>query len=250
MVWCIIVKREVATTEIKKTRSRSPEKKAQQLERILEAGKQLFQQKGRDGFSLRVLAKMLDMNQNNLYNYVESKRELWIAIRKIFFEQYRDENRTIIKNHEESTVDLLLNIFEHFFKFAEEDFTAFTMMHIIRSPPSDKIGPFEKQYKPFNFLDGTTRVIQKAINEGGIKENNAALLSFFLYSLILGATMVERTMRSVEENNDYKGSKAEERVQFSTQPFTSKEFRKYVLRKIQLGLIDPNLIVDKSDYKS
>jgi len=238
-----------SNNRIRKSRSRSPEKKAQQFERILESGKKLFSEKGREGFSLRGLAKNLDMNQNNLYNYVESKRELWIAIRKKFFEQYRDENRTIIKNHEGSTVDLLLNIFGHFFKFAEEDFTAFTMMHIIPSPPSDKIGPFEKQYKPFNFLNGTTKVIQKAINEGEIKENNAAILSFFMYSLILGATMIERTMRNFEENTDYKSKEADEMFQFGGQAFTSKEFRKYVLRKIQLGLTDPNLIVDESDYK-
>ncbi|MBA7673866.1 hypothetical protein ES703_82072 [subsurface metagenome] len=75
------------------------------------------------------------MNQNNVYNYVESKRELWICIRKKFYEQYRDENRTIIKNHEGSTVELLLDLFDHFFKFAEEDYGAFAMMHIIPSPP-------------------------------------------------------------------------------------------------------------------
>jgi hypothetical protein len=123
------------------------------------------------------------------------------------------------------------------------------MMHIIPSPPSKKIGPFEEQYKPFNFLDGTTRVIQKAISEGEIKENNAALLSFFNYSLILGATIVERTMRSLEESNNNKGKEAEEVLQFGSQPFSSREFRNYILRKIQLGLTDPNLIVKEADYK-
>lgn len=244
-----MAKRKPDNKKIKKSRSRSPEKKAQQFERILQAGKKLFSENGREGFSLRGLAKILEMNQNNLYNYVESKRELWIAIRKKFFEQYRDENRTIIKNHEGSTVDLLLNVFEHFFNFAEEDFTAFTMMHIIPSPPSDKIGPFEKQYKPFNFLNGTTKVIQEAINEGEIKESNAAILSFFMYSLVLGATMIERTMRNFEKKTDYKSTEADEMFQFGGQTFTSKEFRKYVLRKIQLGLTDPKLIVDESDYK-
>jgi AcrR family transcriptional regulator len=241
--------RKKSKNRTKQTRSRSPEKKAQQFERIIDAGKQLFQQKGREGFSLRSLARMLNMNQNNVYNYVESKRELWICIRKKFYEQYRNENREIIEKHDGSTVDLILELFDHFFNFAEADYTAFNMMHIMPSPSSDKIGPFEKQYKPFHFLDGTTRVIQKAITEGEIKENNAALLSFFIYSLVLGATIVERTMHYVEENNGYKATEADESIQFGTQPFTSKQFRKYVLRKIELGLTDPNLIVDESDYK-
>ena len=233
----------------KKTRSRSPQKKAQQFERILEAGKQLFLDKGRDGFSLRGLAKMLDMNQNNLYNYVESKRELWIAIRNKFFKQYKDENLKIIESHKESTVDLLLKIFDHFFEFAENDHAAFSMMHIIPSPPSDKVGAFEKEYKAFNFLDGTTRKVQEAINKGEIKEGNSAILSFFLYSLILGATIVENTMRELEESKNDDRRKVDETTQYGTQSFSSSEFRKYVLKKIELGITDPNLIVKESDYK-
>ncbi len=163
----------------KKTRSRSPLKKARQFEHILEAGKQLFLDKGRDGFSLRGLAKMLDMNQNNLYNYVDSKRELWIAIRNKFFKQFKDENLEIIDSHEGSNVDLLMKIFEHFFEFAENDPAAFNMMHIIPSPPSDKVGKYEKEYKAFNFLNGTTRKMQEAINEGEIKESNGAILSLY-----------------------------------------------------------------------
>ncbi len=233
----------------KKTRSRSPEKKAQQFDKILEVGKQLFQEQGRDGFTLRILGKKLNMSQQNLYNYVESKRELWIAIRKKFYEKYRDENRDIIKNFSGSTIDLLLKIFEHFFEFAGKDYAAFRMMHIIRSPPSEKVGPFEKEYKQFSFLDGTTRVIQKAIDEGEIKEKNAALLSFFLFSLLLGSAMIEYAMRDIEKTNDKIGKEVEEHIQFGTQSFTSKEFRKYTLRKIQKGLIDPNLVIDETEYK-
>ena len=233
----------------KKTRSRSPIKKAQQFERILEAGKQLFLDKGRDGFSLRGLAKILDMNQNNIYNYVESKRELWIAIRNKFYKQFKDENLEIIESHEGSNVDLLMKVFNHFFEFAENDPAASSMMHIIPSPPSDKVGKFEKEYKAFNFLDGTTRKIQEAINAGEIKESNSAILSFFIYSLILGATIVEYSMRALEDSNDNEGIKVDETIQYKTQPFTSSEFRKYVLKKLELGLTDPNLIVKESDYK-
>ncbi|MFX1574695.1 MAG: TetR/AcrR family transcriptional regulator [Promethearchaeota archaeon] len=233
----------------KQTRSRSPEKKAQQFDEIIEVGKQLFQEQGRDGFTLRGLAKKLDMSQNNLYNYVESKRELWIAIRKKFYEQYRNENREIIKNFSGSIVDLLLKIFEHFFEFAEKDYAAFRMMHIIRSPPSEKVGPFEKEYKQFSFLDGTTREIQKAIDKGEIKEKNAALLSFFLFSLLLGSAMVEYAMRDIEETHNKIGKEVEERMQFASQKFTSKEFRKYVLKKIEKGLTDLNLVLDETEYK-
>ncbi|MHA1454441.1 MAG: hypothetical protein ACTSR5_00455 [Promethearchaeota archaeon] len=55
-------------------------------------------------------------------------------------------------------------------------------------------------------------------------------------------------MREIEDNND-EGTNVDETTQFKTQPFSSNEFRRYVLKKIELGLTDPNLIVEESDYK-
>ena len=244
-----MVEQKQVKHKAKRTRSRSPEKKAQQFEKILEAGKQLFQEHGRDGFTLGGLARKLDMNKNNLYNYIESKRELWIAIRKKCYEQYRNENREIIKESSSTNIDTFLKIFTHFFEFAENDYAAFRIMHLIPPPSSDKIGAFEKEYKPFSFLDGTTRLIQKAIDNGEIIEKNAALLSFFMFSLLLGATMLEKAMRDIEETNNREGKEVEERTQFGTQSFTSKEFRKYTLKKIQKGFADPNLVINEFEYK-
>lgn len=221
----------------KQTRSRSPEKKAAQFEQILEAGKTLFLEKGRDGFSLRGLAKILGMNQNNLYNYVESKRELWIAIRNKFFKQYREDNIKIIKDHKGSTTELLMEIFTHFLDFADKDFGAFNMMHLMESPPSDKIGPFEKEYREFNYLKGTARVIKVAIEAGEIKDSNAEMLTFLVYSFILGAAMVERHMRTIEQNNKYKGDFASEIVQFGQADFSRQEFRNFVLEKLEQLII-------------
>ena len=217
----------------KQTRSRSPEKKAAQFEKILEAGKELFLEKGRDGFSLRGLAKILGMNQNNLYNYVESKRELWIAIRNKFYAQYREQNRNIIKKHKGSTKDLLMKIFNNFLEFAEKDFGAFAMMHLRESPPSNKIGPFEKEYREFNYLRGTAKVIQDAIEKGEINYSNAGMLTFFTYSLILGATMVERHMRTVEQDPKYKEDYASEILQFGQADFSREEFRNFLLENLE-----------------
>ena len=242
-----MVSEKANSNERKIKRHRSPELKAKQFDNILDVGKQLFLEKGRDGFSMRRLAKRLKMDPNNLYNYVESKRELWIAIRKKFYEQYRNENREIIKNFNGSIVNLLLLISEHFLQFAEKDFAAFRMMHVIPSPPSDKIGRFEKEYKQFNFLDRTTELIQKAIDNDEIKENNAALLSFYLFSILLGATLVEKAMRDIDNTNDKTGKEIDERLQFRTQSFTSNQFREYTLRKIQELLINPDLKLDEDD---
>ncbi|MFX0021876.1 MAG: TetR/AcrR family transcriptional regulator [Candidatus Hermodarchaeota archaeon] len=217
----------------KKTRNRSPEKKAAQFKQILEAGKDLFLEKGRDGFSLRGLAKILGMNQNNLYNYVESKRELWIAIRNKFYAQYREQNINIIKEHKGPIKKLLMKIFNNFLEFAEKDFGAFAMMHLRESPPSNKIGPFEKDYREFNYLRGTANVIKDAIEIGEIKNANAGMLTFFTYSLVLGTALVERHMRTVEQDPKYKEDYASEILQFGQTDFSREEFRNFVIVKLE-----------------
>ena len=225
----------------KKSRSRSPEKKAAQFEKILEAGKQLFLEKGKDGFSLRGLAKILGMNQNNLYNYVESKRELWIALRNKFFKQIRDKNIQIIKSHQGTIIQLLMEIFKNFLDYADKDFGAFSMMHLIESPPSDKIGPFEKDYREFKFLDGTIRVLKSAMAAEEIEENNAGMMSFLVYSLLLGAAIVENHMRTIEENHNYKKDPTSEILQFGHADFSRAEFRENVLKKLEDWLTQNSL---------
>ena len=63
-----------------KTRARSPIKKAEKFEEILKEGRNLFLKHGSEGFNMRAIAKKVDMQQGNLYNYVQSKRELWFAV--------------------------------------------------------------------------------------------------------------------------------------------------------------------------
>lgn len=182
--------------KLKQTRARSEDKKEEQFERILEAGKKLFLEKGTQGFSMRNLAEMLGMTKNNLYNYIESKRELWIAIRNRFYNQFKEENLEIVKNHEGSTCELLLKLYEHFLDFAEEDYDKFKMMfNVIEAPHSENPipGPIEKAYKEYRLLDGTTKLIKKAIRDGEIEleEDKAPFLSMFTYSILMGISYIE-----------------------------------------------------------
>jgi len=222
------------TPKYKQTRARSEDKKAVQFERILKAGTQLFLQKGTQGFSMRNLAGMLDMTKNNLYNYIESKRELWIAIRNKFYYQYREENIGIINNHEGSTCDLILKLYEHFLDFAERDYNKFRMMYnIIDAPHSNKIGPIEKSYKEFRLLDGTTKLIQKAIDEGEISNSNAALLSLYSYSLVMGVAYI-----GMNRETKYGGGLqiVWETSQLKKLDISNKEFKKYTMKALEVAL--------------
>ena len=223
------------TPKLKQTRARSEDKKADQFERILEAGKKLFLEKGTQGFSMRNLAEMLGMTKNNLYNYVESKRELWIAIRNKFYIQFKEENLYIIENHEGSTCDLIIKLYEHFLDFADRDYDKFRMMfNVIDAPHSNKIGPIESDYKEFRLLDGTTKLIQKAIREGEITEGSASLLSLFTYSVVMGVGYIQMI------RTDKHGAPRPvwETIQLSRVDVSYEAFKKYTLKVLDYILKD------------
>lgn len=219
------------TPKLKQTRARSEDKKADQFEKILEAGKQLFLEKGTQGFSMRNLAEMLGMTKNNLYNYIESKRELWIAIRNRFYNSFKAENLEIIRKHKGSTCDLVLKLYEHFLDFAERDYDKFKMMfNIVDAPHSNKIGPIEKTYKEYRLLEGNTKLIQEAIDKGEIKNNNSALLSLISYSLIMGVAYIEMN----RTKNQWGGTSSPvwETIQLSQLDVSREMVKEYTLKVI------------------
>ncbi|MHA1112825.1 MAG: TetR/AcrR family transcriptional regulator [Promethearchaeota archaeon] len=206
----------------KVTRARSEEKKEDKFEDIIQAGTELFLKKGTEGFSMRNLAEKLGMTKNNLYNYVSSKRELWIAIRNKFYSQFKIENQGIIDNFEGSYKELLIELFKHFNEFAQKDFGVFLMMFdVTNAPPSNNIGKIEGTYKEFRLLDGTTHLIKKAIDNKEIKVKNPALAALFLYSLLFGA--------NYSDMNRKEGNKVLENVQLSINDISSEDFQSYVI---------------------
>jgi len=225
------------TPKLKQTRARSEDKKADQFERILEAGKNLFLQKGTQGFSMRNLAEKLDMTKNNLYNYIESKRELWIAIRDRFYNQFKEENLNIMKNHNGSTCDLLLKLYDHFLEFAERDYDKFRMMfNVVEAPPSNKIGPIEKTYKEFRLLDGTTKLIQEAIDKGEIKKDMASVISLVSYSLVMGVAYIE-----MNRTQQHGGERIWETIQLSKGDVSNESLRNYTLKVLEYILRNNDL---------
>ena len=85
--------------------ARSEKDKRELYEEIIQVGAEMFASE--QGFSTRKLATRLNMTQGNLYNYMKSKRELWIAIRKHDFEVLKTKFTTIITSHTGNSIDLI-----------------------------------------------------------------------------------------------------------------------------------------------
>lgn len=217
----------------KKTRARSADKKAEQFDRILEEGKDMFIKYGSHGFSTRALAQRLNMTQPNLYNYVSSKRELWIAIRTKYYNEYYNGLQKILKEHKGSVSDLFYKFAEYYLEFAAADYKRYQIMYVLSAPPSNKIGPLEKSYKPFQFTKFMLGLLKKAMDANEIIPDEKGGLFYTLYSLIFGAAKIEADLKL--KNG------VTEPIVGDFHRISAKEFREYVLNEIR-ERIERNLV--------
>lgn len=168
-----------------KTRARSPEKKAEQFQEIIKEGRKLFLTFGSEGFSMRAIAKKLDMQQGNLYNYVQSKRELWFAVIQEDFQKFTNKMKDIVENHIGSSIDLLEKLAEFYLNFALEDSERYKMMFLTPAPPAPAIGPIEAHYQPESF-DIMQQVVQQAIENKELVGIEPLKFTLFIWGIVHG----------------------------------------------------------------
>jgi AcrR family transcriptional regulator len=211
--------------EKKATRARAPEKKAEQFEKILKDGREMFVKFGSHGFSMRALARKLGMTQPNLYNYVKSKRELWIAIRQQYFEDLNAGMKNLINEHEGDYVELFMKIGEFFLDFAVADYKRYQMMFLISAPRSKKVGPLERDYEMFGTMKMMFDVVRKAQKELKIQNNRTPNLLYYIFSSIFGAAWTISNLKL--------RAKITEPISGGFYDLSSKEMRDFVLNEIR-----------------
>lgn len=188
---------ETSTDKLKKKRSRSKEEKAQQMEKILNASLKLIKTEGFYGFGMRALARHIGMSQGNLYHYISSKRELWIAVRIKTMRNFKDLLETIAKSSEEDSLEVLREIGNFVFTFASEDYNRWKLMTVIEPPkPPMKdgkpvIGEIERNYESTRVLDVIYDILEKGLDQEKVQNLDIKLIGVYLYSVILGVTYSE-----------------------------------------------------------
>ncbi len=166
-------------------------KRLKQFKKIIDIGRELFGSRGSYGFSTHELAKQLHMSQGNIYNYVESKRELWLAIRKQDYKEYKNEIKSMIDNHEGSYISLFRKLAVFFLDFAKNERHKFQMMYLIPVPPSKKLGKIEINYEAHYPQYLLKEVIEKAIEAKEIIDVDSTKLSCLLFAMMYGIAAAE-----------------------------------------------------------
>ena len=205
------------------TRARSKEAKEQQIQNIIDEARNLFIEVGTRGFSMRALAKRLNMSQGNLYNYWSSKRELWYAILKRDFTDFENEIKMIITSHKGTVIELLENLADFYFDFAESNYRRYQMMFIIPPPPAESSGSVEDEFEPQS-INMLLLIIENAILELNLEGIEAKKLSLYLWTVIHGTVLITNTILFDKR--------------YETAVFGSKEeFREYAKNQLKNQLI-------------
>ncbi len=226
--------------EEKKTKARTEEEKAEQYERILDAGKELFISGG--GFSMRALARKLGMSEAFVYNYISSKRELWIGIRKRYFTQYQEGLQKLFKENEGSSIiDYFMVWVRFFLEFAAADYNRFKMMFLVNAPRSKKVGPLEKNYQRFNLFETGIQQIKDTLKKNNLNLSNVEKTMYFLFSVVFGAAKIEADIRLRQDIT--------EPLSPILSAISQKELREYTETKVR-EFIESDLKANNPNYRS
>jgi AcrR family transcriptional regulator len=230
------------STRKKNTRARGADKE-KQFEEILNVAKNLYVLKGKVG--MRELARKLGMSEANLYNYVESRRELWIAIRQKCLSEYQDEFNDLRNQYEKekwSFIDFCIKWIEKYLEFANIDYPRFQIMQFIPAPPhsTDKNGnlkepgPFEKKYRPFRFIEQGVETFLKVAKDNNIEIEDPVALFYYIYSICVGVAKAESDLRkSQKAMSSHKAEMVYEPVLLKKDILNPQEFRKFALKEIK-----------------
>ncbi len=217
----LILPKKKKTPEISLRQS----KKAETFKKIIQIGAELFVDPDIEEFSLRSLARKLEMNPNNIYNYVESKRELWLVIRAEFFREFAEYLAQIQTQPHKNTLELLMALCEATLEYYNRDYRKFHMMNLTVAPHSDKVGPIEETYKPFRLLNKITEIIDLAITTGECQPVNASMLTYSIWAELEGAILIEWDLRIRHEKSE-----------IGIPAFSYTQFREFTLESIRYKL--------------
>jgi AcrR family transcriptional regulator len=169
------------------------------MEAILEGSLKLIYEKGFNGFGMRALAKEIGMSQGNLYNYISSQRELWIACRIKIMHVFKTKIEKIAFSTNGDPIKRLINIGKFVLDYAAEDLNRWKLITGAVNPPEAPldekgnpiIGDYEKNYSSMRVLDVIFQILKEASYQKIITVENYKLLGFYLYSIVIGLTFTE-----------------------------------------------------------
>ena len=176
----------------KKPEKRSRKEREAQLRRniIIEAAEKLFLNQGYENTSMDEIAHASEFSKGTLYNYFNSKEDLYLAISKKAYEILIELTKKFTQN-EEPGMPQIKQIGYAYYEFTKKYPKYATVFHDIaikipdiESKPKKEQSQFEKEYlsMSYNYRDIFLSILEQAIKIGALRTDKSPFLIAFVLS--------------------------------------------------------------------
>ncbi len=202
---------------------------------LLEVAREMFIFQSNIGFSTADIAKKMNMAQANIYNYINSKRDLWFAI-DLQYQYTINKKFHEISNYDLPSFDRFMLMIKNFYNFVRThpDHVFFSYKTI--PPPAKEIGPFELEKKKFgrSNLIILEDVLKEGEKSGEFKHDmNSKSLIFQTWSTVYGSVnyyIVSDLFNPTGKHHpiSYKNLKESEELESDVINFIEANIRKFL----------------------
>ena len=197
---------------LRKKRARSAKDKEVQFKRILKMGEELLQEKHGRSFSLRELARRLNMAPSNLYNYVKNENELRVAILHAHFNMSSEGLEQLTEMQGKTYLEMMEALIMHFYESNNEHRWAATELMSLQNLDGGHSVDLGLMIKPYRVL------IEKAVNAGELPGQDVEFSAFYIWSLLQGSVNM---LRLAESSNMFDDARTEEYIEYVTNAIIS-----------------------------
>ena len=192
---------------LRKKRARSAKDKEVQFKKILKIGEELLREKRGRSFSLRELARRLDMAPSNLYNYVKNENELRVAILHAHFNMSSEDLEQLTEMQGKTYIEMMEALLMHFFESNNEHRWAATELMSLQSLDGGHSVDLGLMIKPYRVL------IEKAVNSGELPEQDVEFSALYIWSLLQGSANM---LRFAESSNMLDEARTKDYIEYVT----------------------------------
>lgn len=123
----------------------------------------------------------MNLKRPALYRYFISVRELWIAVQIDFQNDINNLMQDVVIKHDGTYTELVLKLFMFYYSWITKDLVRYIVLHDKYLPGANKLGPIEKEYKPFDFFIFFRHSIKKGIENNELKKD--VDIGFWVFTL-------------------------------------------------------------------
>ncbi len=199
---------------------------------IINAAIELYANSGMDGLSIREIARKTEMSPKNVYNYILSKREIFIAMRVKFLKSIENLISEIISKNKNSLKNIILKIAQKFMEWASENKEGFNILFLSEPPKSSQRGPIEEAYEPGKPLEIIQELIQTAYENGTIFGIDPDSFTAYIWQYVYGAAYIERSIL-VTKNSESKIPNYKHKKNPVFMKLDPLEYRNFILQNFQ-----------------